>query len=84
MQAGTALQKWESLARHLSRFVERNPADCDMRFALAGVQFRAGQSEQAKEHVIWLRLIKPDYEGLEDLEKLLGTSQSPNNLVSTR
>jgi GT2 family glycosyltransferase/radical SAM superfamily enzyme YgiQ (UPF0313 family)/tetratricopeptide (TPR) repeat protein len=84
MQAGTALQKWESLARHLVRFIERNPADCNVRFALAGVQFRAGQSDQAKEHVTWLRLIKPDYEGLEDLEKLLGTSQSPNNLVSTR
>jgi thioredoxin-like negative regulator of GroEL len=84
MQAGTALQRWEVLSGRLARFVERNPADCDMRFALAGVQFRAGQSEQAKEHVTWLRLIKPDYEGLEDLEKLLQSSQSPNNLVSTR
>jgi thioredoxin-like negative regulator of GroEL len=68
----------------LVRFIERNPADCNVRFALAGVQFRAGQSDQAKEHLTWLRLIKPDYEGLADLEKLLGTSQSPNNLVSTR
>jgi GT2 family glycosyltransferase/tetratricopeptide (TPR) repeat protein len=84
MQAGTASQRWESLARHLSRFIARNPADCNVRFALAGVQLRAGQSDQAKEHLTWLRLIKPDYEGLADLEKLLGTSQSPNNLVSTR
>ena len=84
MQAGTALQHWEALSGYLARFVERNPADCDMRFALAGVQFRAGQINQAKEHMIWLRLFKADYEGLENLEKLLGTSQFSNNLVSTR
>jgi tetratricopeptide (TPR) repeat protein len=84
MQAGTVLQRWEALSGCLARFVERNPGDCDMRFALAGVQFRAGQSGQAKEHLTWLRLIKPDYEGLEDLEKLLRSSQYQNNLVSTR
>jgi GT2 family glycosyltransferase/tetratricopeptide (TPR) repeat protein len=84
IQAGTALQRWEALARHLTRFVERNPADCDIRFALAGVQFRAGQTEKANEHLTWLRLIQPDYEGLEDLGRLLLSSQSQGNLLSTR
>ena len=84
MQAGTALQRWEALARHLTRFVERNPADCDIRFALAGVQFRAGQTEKANEHLTWLRLIKPEYEGLEDLERLLQSALPQGNLVSTR
>ena len=84
IQVGTALQRWESLVSHLVRFVERNPTDCDMRFALAGVQFRAGHPEKAKEHVTWLRLIKPDYEGLEDLENLLSPAQSANTLVPSR
>jgi thioredoxin-like negative regulator of GroEL len=84
IQAGTALQRWEALARHLTRFVERNPADCNMRFALAGVEFRAGHSQEAMEQLTWLRLMTPDYEGLEDLEGLLHAAQTPGNLVSTR
>ncbi len=83
IQAGTALQRWEALASHLTRFVERNPANCDIRFALAGVQFRTSQVEKANEHLIWLRLVQPDYEGLEDLESRLLPSQSQENLVST-
>jgi thioredoxin-like negative regulator of GroEL len=82
IQAGTALQRWESLGNHLAQFVERNPADCDMRFALAGVQFRAGYFEKAKEHLTWLRLMKPELEGLEDLEGLLQTSQAPELVAS--
>lgn len=82
IQAGTAMQRWEALAKHLIRFVERNPADCDIRFALAGVEFRAGQAK-ATEHLTWLRLVQPDYEGLEDLESLLLSSQSQGHLVST-
>lgn len=84
IQAGTALQRWEDLAIHLSRFIERNPADCAMRFALAGVGFRAGHSQEAMEQLTWLRLMKPDYEGLEDLEGLLHAAQSQDNFVSTR
>ncbi len=84
IQAGTALQRWDVLAGDLTRFVERNPTDCDIRFALAGVQFRAGASEKSKEHLTWLRLVQPNYEGLEDLERLLATSQSRSNLVPVR
>ncbi len=84
IQAGTVLQRWEDLAIHLSRFIERNPADCAMRFALAGVKFRAGHSQEAMEQLTWLRLMMPDYEGLEDLEGLLHAAQSQDNLVSTR
>jgi len=84
MQAGTALQRWEVLSGRLARFVERNPADCDMRFALAGVGFRAGHSQEAMEQLTWLRLMTPDYEGLEALEGLLHAAQTSENLVSTR
>ncbi len=82
IQVGTVIQRWETLARHLTRFVERNPADCDIRFALAGVQCRAGQPEEAKEHLTWLRLVQPEYEGLEDLERVLALPPAQSNLVS--
>ena len=84
IQAGTALQRWEALSSHLARFIERNPADCDIRFALAGVQFREGQIEKAKAQLTWLRLLQPDFEGLEDLEGALLSSQSQGHLVSAR
>ena len=83
IQAGTALQRWEALASHLTRFVERNPADCDMRFALAGVEYRCGRFEKAMDQLTWLRLMTPDFEGLEDLERLLQALQSQETLVST-
>ena len=82
IQAGTALQQWESLASHLARFVERNPADCNMRFALAGVQFRSGYSDKVNEHLTWLKLMKPELEGLEDLEGLLLATQSQETVAS--
>jgi thioredoxin-like negative regulator of GroEL len=83
MQAGTVLQRWEFLSDRLARFVERNPADCDMRFALASVAFRAGHSQEAMEQLAWLRLMTPDYEGLEDLEGRLYPTLTHGNLVST-
>lgn len=82
IQAGTALQRWESLGNHLAQFVERNPVDCDMRFALAGVQFRTGYFEKAKEHLTWLRLMKPELEGLEDLEGLLSATPPQEAIAS--
>jgi len=71
IQAGTLLQRWDDLGLRLSRYVERNPADCDMRFALAGVEFRAGRMDSAKHQFEMLSLLKPDYEGLTDLRVLL-------------
>jgi GT2 family glycosyltransferase/Flp pilus assembly protein TadD len=74
IQSGTSLQRWEGLGQRLSRYVERNPADCDMHFALAGVEFRAGRMDSAKHQFEMLSLLKPGYEGLTDLEVLLQTA----------
>ncbi len=82
IQAGTALQRWEDLAIHLSRFIERNPADCAIRFALAGVEYRAGHFDKAMEQLTWLRLMTPDFEGLVDLGRLLQTVESQESLAS--
>ena len=84
LQSGTMLECWDKLQAHLARYIERNPADCDIRFALAGVQFRAGNVEGAKEHHNYLRLVTPGFEGLEDLTRLLFFSSSHENLVATR
>ena len=84
IQAGTALQQWEGLSGHLAKYIERNPADCDTRFAFAGVAFRAGHPDQAKEQLTWLRLVQPDFEGLEDLDRVLANPQDQGRLVSVR
>ena len=84
LQSGTMMESWDQLQRHLTRYVDRNPADCDTRFALAGVQLRAGYLESAKEHFNYLRIVNPGYEGLEDLARLLCSSYAQANLVPTR
>jgi len=83
IQAGTALARWDELAHILLRFLERNPANVDIRFALAGVAYRAGQVEQTQQQLAMLRLLKPDYEGLEDLETLLQPSNDPTPALAT-
>ncbi|MEO6201927.1 MAG: tetratricopeptide repeat protein, partial [Nitrospirales bacterium] len=83
IQAGTSLQRWEGLGERLSRYVERNPVNCDMRFALAGVEFRAGRMAPAIKQFEMLHLLKPDYEGLHDLEVLLQTAPLNRHALAT-
>ncbi len=83
IQSGTALEQWEDLGQRLSRYVERNPADCDMRFALAGIEFRAGRLDSAKHQFEMLSLLKPDFEGLHDLEVLLQTALLDRHAMAT-
>ncbi len=83
IQAGTSLERWKGLGERLARYVERNPADCDMRFALAGVEFRASRLDVAKQQFEMLSLLKPDYEGLRDLEVLLQTAPLDRHALVT-
>ncbi|MGP0595140.1 glycosyltransferase [Nitrospira sp. T9] len=83
IQAGTSLERWKDLGGRLARYVERNPADCDMRFALAGVEFRASRLDVAKQQFEMLSLLKPDYEGLHDLEVLLQTAPLDRHALAT-
>ncbi|MGD9849841.1 MAG: glycosyltransferase [Nitrospirales bacterium] len=77
IQAGTALQVWGKLAHYLSRYIDRNPTDCDMRFALAGVLIRDGQISQTQYHCSVLETLKPEFEGLSDLRAMLDHSRHP-------
>ncbi len=84
IQVGTGLERWDSLFHQLSHFVERNPAASDIRFALAGVAVRAGHLEKTREQLSWFQLIKPDYEGLEDLANALNNVQVQEPTMSAR
>lgn len=80
LRAGAALERWEPLSEHLSRFITRNPADLSVRFALAGVFVRLGRLEAARREYDTLRLLGPTHEGLSDLAKAL--TQSDIHLAS--
>jgi hypothetical protein len=54
-----------------------------MRFALAGVEFRAGQLDSAKRQFEMLSLLKPDCEGLDDLGILLQTATLDRHALAT-
>jgi hypothetical protein len=54
-----------------------------MRFALAGVEFRAGRLDSAQKQFEMLSLLKPDYEGLKDLGDLLQTAPVDTHALAT-
>jgi tetratricopeptide (TPR) repeat protein len=76
LRAGTALNRWQPLAGHLAHFLERNPADLAVRFALAGVLVRSGRIEDARREAGTIRLLQPGYEGLVELEQALNGHDS--------
>ncbi|WP_454061345.1 glycosyltransferase [Candidatus Nitrospira salsa] len=67
IRTGTELADWKSLSKLLLRFVQRNPADGDMRFALASVHVRQGNSQEAQSHLQTLKHLNPEYDGIQDL-----------------
>lgn len=77
LQAGTALGYWAELCGILANYLERNPADCDMRYALAGVYYRAGVLQAAQEHCEILGTLVPDFEGLQDLQTRIAQALPP-------
>ena len=71
LQAGAALQRWQDLAEALQVFVQRNPADLAVRYALAGVSLRAGRYDVARAQYDAVRVLDPAYGGLPELAKAL-------------
>ena len=67
LRAGTALERWETLAEHLKRFVSRNPGDLSLRFALAGVFLRLNRRTDARHEHDSIRLLDPVFDGLSEL-----------------
>jgi len=84
IRTGTELSNWDGLSQKLSMFVERNPANADMRFAVAGVLYRQGAVSEAQTHLHSLQLLHPDYKGLEDLQNALLRVEPRLNTLDSR
>ncbi|MBI3806647.1 MAG: FkbM family methyltransferase [Nitrospirae bacterium] len=73
LRAGTVRGSWAELSERLQGFVSRNPADLSVRYALAGVLLRNGQTDTAQQEYQTLCTLAPSYEGLEELARALST-----------
>jgi len=73
IRACTAVEDWEELERSLSCYLQRNPANINIRFTLASVQVRREQKEEAQSQLQMLQLLNPDFEGLQDLKHAIET-----------
>jgi tetratricopeptide (TPR) repeat protein len=73
LRAGTVRSSWAELSERLQGFVLRNPADLSVRYALAGVLLRSGQTDAAHQEYQTLCTLAPSYEGLEELSLALST-----------
>jgi GT2 family glycosyltransferase/SAM-dependent methyltransferase/tetratricopeptide (TPR) repeat protein len=71
LQAGAALGRWPDLAKILQGFVQRNPADLGVRYALAGVSLRNGRYDLARAQYDAVRVLDSTYGGLTELAKAL-------------
>ncbi|HJT18925.1 MAG TPA: glycosyltransferase [Nitrospira sp.] len=76
LRAGTSQHRWVELSRHLRSYVMRNPGDLSVRFALAGVLFRADRIEEARQEYDRLRTLSPNYDGLTELGRLLENNEA--------
>ena len=70
-RAGTQLQKWDELAPILSRYLAMSPDDAAMRFAVASVCVRRGDTTAARAHYLALQRADPGFHGLADLAREL-------------
>jgi thioredoxin-like negative regulator of GroEL len=68
IRACTAVEDWDELERSLSCYLQRNPANIDVRFTLASVQVRRENTGEAQSQLEMLQLLNPDYDGLQDLK----------------
>ncbi|GJL53174.1 MAG: hypothetical protein NPIRA02_03060 [Nitrospirales bacterium] len=71
IRACTVLGDWGELENSLSYYLQRNPTNCSVRFALGSVQLKVGNIEDAKTHINTLKLIAPGFEGLDEMEQTL-------------
>ena len=76
LRAGTNLSKWNELQTILSQFLDRHPDECEIRYALAGVQLRLGNSQEAQLQLEAIHRLKPDFQGLETLAEAIQRSQT--------
>ncbi len=81
LRAGAARGLWAELGERLQGFLSRNPADLSVRYALAGVLIRSGQTDAAQREYRTLCTLAPSYEGLEELAQALSTHDTLAEIV---
>ena len=67
----TALEDWAKLESSLGYYLKRNPANYSIRFALASVLVKQRKMSEAQSHLDTLKLLNPDFAGLEDLQEVI-------------
>jgi GT2 family glycosyltransferase/thioredoxin-like negative regulator of GroEL len=72
LRAGCALERWAALRPILAAYVERNPDDAAIRFALAGVHVRLAELDAARTQYERLRASAPQLDGLATLAQAIG------------
>ena len=60
-------ERFDEIVPHLDRYLMHHPADLDMLYTLAGIQFKAGRNAEALESIEKVLLFAPDYEGGKEL-----------------
>ena len=75
LRTGTALERWEALAEHLTRFVSRNPSDLSLRFALAGVFLRLTRWADARREYDSIRMLDSAFDGLSELASAIDENE---------
>jgi tetratricopeptide (TPR) repeat protein len=76
LRVGSVCGSWVELSERLQGFVSRNPADLSVRYALAGVFIRSGETGAAQQEYRTLCILAPSYEGLEELAQALSTQDA--------
>jgi|CXWL01.1.fsa_nt_gi GT2 family glycosyltransferase/predicted O-methyltransferase YrrM/Tfp pilus assembly protein PilF len=81
LRAGTVRGSWVELSKRLQDFILRNPAALSVRYALAGVLLRSGQTGAAQQEYRTLCSLDPSYEGLEELARALSMQDTLAEVV---
>jgi tetratricopeptide (TPR) repeat protein len=75
------LELFTDAERHVDNYLRYHPADLDMLFSQAGIQFRIGKSAEALDNIEKLLIFAPEYEGGQELkekiEAMPGLNQTP-------
>ena len=77
IRVGTSLERWDDLVGRLTCYLNRNPADLSARYALAGMQLRRGAIIEAQAQFNALQMLKPEFDGLQELAQRLKNCGSP-------
>ncbi len=72
IKAGLKANRLETTEQYLSKYIELHPANTEILFTLAGVRYRLGDIEGAREAAECILIFKPDHQPAKELLEQLG------------